>query len=372
MTSDLTPTGPVIPDRIRSARQLRGLTQREVVDSMPERHRVTPAALSQLESGATSPSPGTVRGLAVALDVPEAFFRARWRDDDLLEGRAPTFFRHLRSTAKRDRMQAEAVAGLVFDLVGLLKADVRLPEVDVPNADVGMDADADEVIEAALLVRHAWGLDDRPVDNVVRLIERHGVPVVRLHLGKAKIDAFSVSSHERPVVVLTDDKWAYARSRFDAAHELGHLVMHRDHQPGSMLLEKQAHIFASELLMPTEVAAEVLPTRMDNSGWRQLASLKQEWGMSMAALLMKCRAVGKISPSAYVNAMKAMSARGWRQTEPGDRELGPPERPVLLKRAVRRAAEELDLEPDEYLRLSGLPVDDCRELLVHQRPAVDL
>lgn len=35
----------------------------------------------------------------------------------------------------------------------------------------------------------------------------------------------------------SDDK---ARSRFDAAHELGHLLLHHDAEPGSKVIENQA------------------------------------------------------------------------------------------------------------------------------------
>jgi Zn-dependent peptidase ImmA (M78 family) len=57
--------------------------------------------------------------------------------------------------------------------------------------------------------------------------------VIRLPLDTADVDAFSLPFHDRPVVVLGTDKNDRARSRFDAAHELGHLVAHGDCQrPG--------------------------------------------------------------------------------------------------------------------------------------------
>ena len=47
------------------------------------------------------------------------------------------------------------------------------------------------------------------------------------------IDAYSVDTGFLPIVVLHPLKNDYYRQRFDAAHELGHLVMHADAEPGN-------------------------------------------------------------------------------------------------------------------------------------------
>ena len=75
-------------------------------------------------------------------------------------------------------------------------------------------------------MRSEWGLDDEPIDDIVRELERHGAVVARLRLTEDGIDAFSWPGLERPTVILGVDKDDHARSRFDAALELGHVVMH--------------------------------------------------------------------------------------------------------------------------------------------------
>ncbi len=77
-------------------------------------------------------------------------------------------------------------------------------------------------------LRASWALPPGPAPNVVELLESHGVAVIRLPLGSVDVDAFSLPLPDHPVVVLGTDKNDRARSRFDAAHELGHLVMHGD------------------------------------------------------------------------------------------------------------------------------------------------
>src|SRR6476646_6900902 len=81
------------------------------------------------------------------------------------------------------------------------------------------------------------------------------------------VDAFSVRFTRRPLILLTDDKSNYVRSRFDAAHELGHLVMHAKADPNDRSIERQAHDFAASFLLPAEVALGELPRRVDSSGW---------------------------------------------------------------------------------------------------------
>ena len=361
---------PPRPDRIRLARELRGLTQRDVIHLTG--HAITPAALSQIEAGKSRPRKQTVELLADALEVPEEFFSAQWRTD----GQSVTYFRHLRSTSVRTRRQAAAQVVLLTDFIEALSQHVQLPEVSVPSVPAARGASAGEIENAAKEVRDAWGLGIEPVQHVVRSLERNGVAVARLRMGSTAIDAFAARAGARPIVFLTDDKSDnFVRSRLDASHELGHLVMHEDAEPGTKEVEGQAQEFASCFLLPSERALELLPTRLNAGGWSRLMELKRIWGISIAALLFRARSLRVLSKDDYQAAMRYMSARGWRTQEPGDRELGAPEAPLLLERAVRRAPVELHLPLDALARSAHLPLEDTRRLLegaTDPRPTVEL
>jgi Zn-dependent peptidase ImmA (M78 family)/transcriptional regulator with XRE-family HTH domain len=354
-------------ERIRTARELRGLTQRETTTLMTP--PITPAALSQIEAGKVRASPATVAALAEALQVPTGFFAGR-------RSQTPVpFFRDLRATPARERRRAAALALLLHDVVLAMEDLVRFPDVKIPQYTVPPTAGPAAVAEVAEAVRGEWDLGDGPVSNVVRDIERHGVPVARLALGHASVDAFAAWFPHRPLVLLSADKQNYVRSRFDAAHELGHLVMHRGAEPGDKILERQAHHFATCFLLPEVAALDELPRRLDGQGWLQLAALKQHWGMSMSALLMRTRSLELLSAEAHRNAMRYMSARGWRTVEPGDREMGLPEAPVLLERAVARIEAESGITLTDLAERAGLPVADTVNLVkaaMDARPAVEL
>ena len=361
---------PPRPDRIRLARDLRGLTQREVVDRMD--NPISPPALSQIEAGKLRPGNETLDELAKVLEVPPSFFAAQWP----ARSNPVTFFRNLRSTSVRERRQAAARTQLLADFTTALEQHVRLPEVSVPPIPAARGASSDEIESIALRVRDGWQLGREPIPHVVRTLERRGIAVARLRTGSTAVDAFSTPDGRRPLVLLTDDKSDnYVRSRLDASHELGHLVMHRDEEPGSKEVERQAQEFGSCFLLPSECALAELPSRLDAAGWSRLAEMKRIWGISIAALLYRARSLRVISQDAYQSAMRYMSARGWRKQEPGDHEMGAPEAPLLLERAVRRAEVELGVDLESLAEAAHLPSGDIRSLLeaaVDTRPTVEL
>ena len=303
------------PARLRLARELREWSQADLARHLD----VTPAAASQFESGVTRPGPAAMQRLGEVLGVPDEFFYLPMTETH--EG----FFRSLRRTSVSHRRHARAVAQIAHDVVQAA-GEGQLPSVSIPCMPV-VDLEAPRAVleDVAGQARAALGLPDGPVPNVVQTLEDHGLVVIRLPLDTADVDAFSLPFHDRPVVVLGADKNDRARSRFDAAHELGHLVMHGDQIWGVRQVEQQAHSFAAAFLMPADDIAQELPTRAD---WPTLFDLKRKWQVSLGALLMRARTLGRMSESQYLTAVKAASARGWRRVEPVP--LGQPEQPAGL------------------------------------------
>lgn len=318
------------PARLKLAREAKGLLKSQLADLVS----VTPAAIGQFESGTVKPSASTLAQLALALGFPLEFF-AYTGEPRQAPTISETFFRSLRSARQTERQKAVAHATLVWDVVRKLEERVRFPDLDLP-ADLHINSETrlEEIEDVSDELRRRWQLKPGPVPNVIRLLELHGIVVTRYRSGSERVDAFSCPFPERPIVVLGDDKGQFDRSRFDAAHELGHLVMHPDPQPGDRTLENQAQRFAAAFLMPRAEITDALPRGRVN--WIDLVTLKRTWGVSIQALLYRARTLGTLNESAYENAMKTMSRRGWRRTEPGS--LGRPERPQMLSKAVQALA----------------------------------
>ena len=352
---EATKLAPLVSaDRLRLARELRGWTQRSLADEMESSgNAVTPAALSQLELGRTTPTGKTLLAIAGATGLPLDYF-IRHDADSNIDG----FFRSLRSAPARERRWAVARAHLLHDAVRVVEHYVELPDLQVPRISLPV-RDRASIEEAASIVRTLWGLGSFPVPNVLRELEGHGIPTTRLALDRKKLDAFSVWFPDRPIVVLVADKDSTARSRFDAAHELGHGVLHGPSDVGTKEAEQEAHWFAAAFLMPEESISNVLAPSVK---WRELMDVKAEWGVSLAALLLRARNLKILSDARYVSAVKYMSARGWRKAEPGDRLLGPPEEPRLIQAAVRQL-QKTGLDIEDLAGEAGLPAGDLRELL---------
>lgn len=317
------------PQRLTLARWEAGMTKRE----LGARLGLSPASITQYECGNTTPKSQTVAGLALLLGVPAEYFEYDARRRRPLSG-SRSFFRSLRATRQWERDQADARAEHVFDLVHLLERRVRLPEVQVPDRPrVWAGAERRELEEIAHDVREGWGLPAGPVSHIVRLLEVHGVVVVRLHSDGDRVDAFSRWFDMRPLVVLAAGKDDKARSRFDAAHELGHLVMHHEAEPGDRELERQAHAFAAAFLMPAEQIVDSLPRRSPRGDdWDHLFGLRRRWGVSVAALLYRSRELGTLPEAGFRRAMIRLGQMGLRHHD--GEALGPPEQPALLGQAV--------------------------------------
>jgi Zn-dependent peptidase ImmA (M78 family)/transcriptional regulator with XRE-family HTH domain len=319
--------------RLTMARHLAGLRKSELAQVVEK----SPTAVTGWELGTKRPSAATVAQLALRLGVDPSFFTVA-ANDVVIPSSAP-HFRSLRSTTQLARDQALSYGQLAFGIAANLERSVEFPKVDIPEHAVDAeDLDADGPEQAAQHLRSEWGLGDRPVPHLVRLLENHGVLVLFSPPQAASVDAYSFDSARRPVVVLNPLKRDYYRQRFDLAHELGHLVMHAEADPGDRIVEEQANRFASELLMPEDLIAPLLPSVMNASAWASLARLKEQWGVSMQALLFRARRLGVLGDVSYRNAMTTISARGWRRNEPG--QVTALEHPSLLPRAVELLGSE--------------------------------
>ncbi|MFD8222209.1 ImmA/IrrE family metallo-endopeptidase [Streptomyces sp. NPDC059697] len=162
----------------------------------------------------------------------------------------------------------------------------------------GLEAPAAEIEQTAAQVRSLWGVASDPAPNIVELLETHGVAVIRLPLESADVEAFSLPFPDHPVVVLGADKNDRARSRFDGAHELAHLVLHGEQIWGVKEVETQAHQFPAAFLMPADDICDQLPNTVY---WSTLFELKRCSQVSLAALLMRARTLGRISDSARLS-----------------------------------------------------------------------
>lgn len=324
---------------LTTVRVARGVTQSALARSTG----ISQATISKVETGLVELDEDRWEILAHDLDAPASLLSSPVGG---VEGRAVVFHRKRSSlpvsAANRLRAELDLLHLQIGTLIGE-RAPVTISRTPLPP-DGYITPE-----EIAQDVRVNLGIPAGPVGNLVAVLERSGVAVVRRDLGSAKIDALmSWPRGSRPVVLLGEHAPG-DRQRFSVAHEMGHAVMHEvptDDQ------ESEADRFAAELLMPR---ADIIGQLRDVT-LAKLARLKQEWGVSMAALLRRARDLGQITDATYRRVNIELSSAGYRTREPVDI---PPETPRLISdhlhallttHTPHELAETASMTDDDFIR----------------------
>ncbi len=231
------------------------------------------------------------------------------------------------SRKQRDMSISAAAIALEFD--EWIHDRFSLPEPDVPTLR------GDDMEAAADAVRDLWNLGQRRVPNMVHVLEKHGVRVYSLSEEGAEVDAFSFWQDGVPYVFLNSMK-SMERGRMDAAHELGHLVLHRHGGAEGRLAEEQAKAFAAAFLMPRR---SVIADAPRPGSAAQIIAAKVNWGVSAMALAYRMAKIGVISEWHARNVYTHLSRLGYRKGEP-DSARTPRERSQILEKVFAALLDE--------------------------------
>ncbi|BBO74550.1 transcriptional regulator [Desulfosarcina widdelii] len=320
------------PAKLTLAREFRGLQKKELAEKL----EITPSAVTQFESGRVRPNKETLVKISWTLGVPVDFFKHKVSDAKPI----PTdicHFRSLRTSSQQERHRVLAAGTLLIELVQFLEEHVEFPSEDISNIAVKKHLQKFNEIELyATTVREKWKLGKGPIKNMVDLLESHGALIFLIPGHSERLDAFSLWNSGRPCIFLSSDKGSSSRSRFDLAHELGHLLMHADVIPGNKELERQADAFASAFLLPLDSFLPECPRRMNWGDWGHFIELKKRWKVSIAALLHRAKKIGCISEATYRRAFMNMNKQNMRKKEPAE---PPVENPQLINKAVNLLSE---------------------------------
>lgn len=331
------------PKRLVLARKRRRLTGKSLATAAA----MSAVTISRLENGENEPDDGTVTRLASALKYPVGFF---FEDDpDELDTTAVSF-RSLSKMSAKERDAAIAAGCLGLQLSDWLEAQFSLPDANL--LDLSYETDPES---AARSLRAFWALGEKPIGNMLRLLEFHGVRVFSLSEATRSVDAFSFWRDSRPFVFLNNYKTA-EHSIYDSAHELCHLVMHRHAgAQSSRAAEREANQFAAAFLMPANDVRSRMPRFITVD---LIIRAKSRWRVSAMAMAYRLHSLGLLSEWQYKSACIELGRRGYRTGEPCgiERETSSVWRKVLAQLWSERTTKDaiaamLHLPPDE---LEGL------------------
>lgn len=355
--------------RLKQAREARGIQQIELADVLG----LSRQQLSSYESNQYSPNRETFTRICEILRLPRHFFLKPLTGH--FAGEA-IFYRSLKSAGKIDRQRAESRLEWAAETLDYISEYVDLPAVNLnlikpPPSDPGLISDR-FIEDMARELRDLWGLGDRPIVNVIRLLESHGFIITADDFEAPELDGLSAWSRilKRPFIMLNNGSQSASRNHFNAAHELGELVLHRA-VPSSVvanpkmtkLLDTQAHRFAGAFLLPEKpFLYDVYSFTLES-----LEVLKPKWKVSIASMIERLRQLDVISDSKYRSLRVSLSRKGWNKVEPFD-DVWEPEKPILMKQSMELLVSEgvqsssdvlhhTALDERTIARLSGLDSD---------------
>jgi len=194
---------------------------------------------------------------------------------------------------------------------------------------------------------------------MVHLLEAHGIRVFSLAEESAAVDAFSFWRGLVPYVFLNTKKTA-EHGRMDAAHELGHLVLHGHGGPSGRQAEHEAQAFASAFLMP---AGSILAEAPRGGRISQLIKAKPRWNVSVAALAYRMHGLNMLTDWQYRSTFIELNRRGRDKepTAPGKAPLRQESSQVLGK--VFRALRDENVSKASIAQKLQIPVKDLNDLV---------
>ncbi len=383
-----------IADRLKEAREARGYNASEFAEFVG----LSRQSISQYEIGRIKPSTETLGKIAANLKLPLAYFttsRPRHSKDNNIVEDNTIFFRSLEGAAKKDRDRLRRRLQWIADIFSVLSKFIDFPTVDLPATDDitkiypqnGLNPEQrdsiskEEIEEIASILRKHWKLGKSPIHNIVALLESKGFIIVKesfyhtVTTDSAQTDALSTWIDGRPFIYLSRDKGSAVRSRFDVAHELGHLLLHSGVEITNKSILKQieceANYFAGAFLLPRESFGR---EAISMTSMTHFVSLKPRWKVSIAAMIHRCHSIGSISENQNSYLWRQLNAKGWRFKEPLDDEIEESP-PILLEKAVdmlfqhdvctpSEIMEYLHLNPQDIVSICGLssnPFDKRKE-----------
>ena len=328
-----------IGERIKLARLNAGLSLQNVGDRLG----LSKMAISKYETGAVVPRSGTLIALGKVLGVPTDFF---FRSAQV--SISPPVYR---CRAKLQKREMKRILGAVAEWLERYLAVEQLTgyetPLDLPTGPEYAVRTMEEIETAASRVREAWNLGLDPIENVMDVLEQHGIKIGEID-ASVDFDALTLWYDDNCPVIAVNRTFPGDRQRYNLAHELGHLVL----VLGSEIdPEKAAHRFAAAFLVPREMAYRELGRKRKNLDYRELHLLKQKYGMSMRAWVYRAADLEIISMPAAQRHWRDMNRRGWRTVEPG--EQVPPESPTRMELLLYRALTEQKMSESRFRELLG-------------------
>ena len=342
------------PERLKSARKMNGFSMQELADKM--NNVVSKQAIGKYELGVMKPDSEILSAICKALNVrPDYFLREGKITLENVE------FRKLTRLSKKDiekiREQTIDFLERYFELENLLGIDSKFNN---PLKDTVIDHES-QIEEAVVKLRKSWKIESNHVPNLIKLFEDQGIKVFEIDAPDS-FSGLATYVNNSPVVVLNSNlNHVLDRKRFTALHELAHLLLKFSRKFDQKQIEKLCYAFSGAFLMPKELFINEFGGVRHNVFIEELKFMKQNFGISMQAIMARAKNLELISEQYYKTFSIQFSKLGFRKKEPGAYQ-GYESSNRFFQLLYRAVAEEI-ISLSKAASLNNQKLADFREML---------
>lgn len=338
-------------ENLKFARLYRGYSMEELGNLIGKSKQI----ISQYESAEDEQQPlfSTVAEISEKLKFPIAFF---YTESNTKVEEINTYFRALLSTNKKDKIVQEKKATIIIEIYKFLEKYLDFPELKIPSISLN-DIEKRNFKSITQAIRNDWGLHDKPINNIINILEVNGFILSSINTNTEDIDAFThyikVDGKKYFCIVVGNEKKSFARRQFNIAHELAHVILHNTIFDMNELsreefrtIEKEADKFAAELLLPEESFKKdlIYPTNL-----KFYEELKKKWKVSILAMIMRAAELEVITKNQLQYLIKQYYAKGYRKGEPLDDTIKIQE-PTMIKLATNMLLDNNKFTPNEFMK----------------------
>lgn len=344
-------------ERFRSARLLSGLSLQELADRLD--NRISRQALHKYEKGTSVPSSEMIGYLCDTLDVRPDFF---FRDMEVKLG-AIEFRKLDKLPAKEENRIIEQTKDFLSRYLELEETIGLSYEFKNPLAKLDVVNTQEKAEMAAEMVRKAWCLGMDPISNTVELLEDNHIKVIEFEADLGFDGMQTLVNGKIPVIAVNvsrvkkDD-----RKRFTVMHELAHLLMPIAPDLPEKQKEALCNQFAGAMLFPSDLIKRELGMKRNKLLIQELGVLKQEYGISIQAIVMRALTT-KIVSSRYCTQFFAyIKQMNWQVDEPFDFNSG--EKSKRFEQLLFRALGEDLISVSKAAALNNMKLADFKSKML--------
>jgi len=335
-------------ERLKSARKMKGWSLQELADNITM--AISKQALNKYEQNLMKPTGEVLIALSKALDVKPDYFLK----ESAIE-LAPVEFR---KKAKLSPKQEDSIKEKVKDFLERYLEVEQLLNIKTkfsnPIKKITI-SEVDDVEAAALKLIEGWNLGYDPIPNVIEMLEDNGVRIIEMEAPE-EFDGLSTYVGNIPVVVINKN-YSVERKRFTALHELGHLVLTIEEGADK---ERICHAFAGALLLPDDCLKKLIGDKRSNIAPGELVSIKEQFGISVQAIMMRAQLKGIIDKNAAGRFWKSMAGN---KKEEGLGSYAGREKSYRFEHLVFRLAAEDVVSMSKAANLAGIKLATFKEQL---------